>query len=275
MFGYIVYNQKQMSEVDLETYRSYYCGLCKCLARQFGLPASLTLSNDMTFLTILLSGLYEPDDVVTQERCMIHPLSSHQVRRNRYIEYGAHMTILMAYYKSLDDIKDEHKHHLIYHALKKPFQKIQVLYPRQIRTIEEELEVIARLEKDNSTDLDALCNSFGRALGGIFMMYEDIWADELYEVGYQIGRFIYLLDAYDDLDDDLKHHQFNALRERSLEDGFEDDIFDILEMFMSEATLSFETLPIIRNREILRNILYSGVWARYNGIRYKDQKGES
>ena len=108
MFGYIVVNQSEMKFKEYDVYRSYYCGLCQSLKERYGVLGQLSLNYDMTFILMLLTGLYEPEDVVGQCRCVAHPFEKHQIRRNLFTDYVADMTVLFACYKAEDDWEDEH-----------------------------------------------------------------------------------------------------------------------------------------------------------------------
>ncbi len=272
MFGYIVTNQAKLSDEEKEIYHSYYCGLCHSIKKEYGSLATTVHSNDMTFLTILLSGLYEPDTLIAKESCSVHPLKKHLSRENIYSIYSAKMTIILSYYKCLDDVHDEGKHKMMLKKLTQPFQDVSQEFPDKIKRIDEALKTISSLEKENCDDLDLLCNTFGKVMGEIVAYDDPDWSEELYTLGYNMGKFIYLMDAYDDIESDIKKNQFNPFKKKYSQKDFDTQIHDLLEMFMSEATLAFERLPIIENSGILRNILYSGVWSRYTGIQEKRNK---
>ena len=101
-------------------------------------------------------------------------------------------------------------------------------------------------------------------MGEIMACKKDLWEKDLRELGFYLGKYIYLLDAYEDLEKDKEAGSFNPLIDLSETESFEEQIFAILEMMMAEAALRFERLPILENEQILRNILYSGVWSRYD-----------
>ena len=109
MFGYIAINKAEMKFRDFDIYHAYYCGLCKDLKERYGRSGQITLSYDMTFLIILLSGLYEPPAEDSIRNCVAHPFQKHAVRTNEITQYAADMNIVLSYYKCLDDWTDEHK----------------------------------------------------------------------------------------------------------------------------------------------------------------------
>ena len=104
----------------------------------------------------------------------------------------------------------------------------------------------------------------------------DIWEEDLRKFGFYLGKFIYILDAYDDLEEDLKTGSYNPLKtlKKQCEDleTYEQRVKEILLMMMAEATAVFEKLPCLLDAEILRNILYSGVWSKYNKIQKERQE---
>ena len=137
MFGYIVVNQSEMKFKEYDVYRSYYCGLCQSLKERYGVLGQLSLNYDMTFILMLLTGLYEPEDVVGQCRCVAHPFEKHQIRRNLFTDYVADMTVLFACYKAEDDWEDEHSlKGLAYsYLLGKKCRKKPLLYADKVRSI--------------------------------------------------------------------------------------------------------------------------------------------
>ena len=109
-------------------------------------------------------------------------------------------------------------------------------------------------------------------LGEIMNWKNDVWADMIRETGFYLGKFIYLMDAYEDIEDDLKNHNYNPLKNIYTKPEFEDMIHQILTMMMAECSKAFEQLPLIDDIDILRNVLYSGVWYRYEQVREKREK---
>lgn len=271
MFGYVVVNKPELKIKDFDIYQSFYCGLCSSLHTEYGRVGQIALNFDMTFLNILLSGLYEPDEDLKEERCIMHPLHKHKRRCNATSSYAADMTILLTYLKCDDDVQDEHKKasYLMRRLLARKFQEVQGRYPKKVDSILEVLRKNAQLEKQCSEDLDTLASLTGRMMGEIFSYREDAWNASLYQMGDYLGRFIYLIDAYDDLEDDKKKGEFNPFLTYEHKTDFDDWVKEILELMMAQCCDAFERLPILTYSDILRNILYSGVWAKYETVRKK------
>ena len=150
--------------------------------------------------------------------------------------------------------------------------KIKEIYPDKCLKIEQELNLSAELEKMNTDDIDAIAGASGHMLGTIFSYKDDEWSKALYETGFYLGKYIYLADAYEDTEKDIRKNNFNLFKNKVNNNDFESYIEDILSMMISSCASAFETLPIFEYREILRNILYSGIWTRYEIIKKRKEK---
>lgn len=265
MFGYVTANYKALSEEDREQYRQYYCGLCRALERRYGNFSRLTLNNDMTFLLILLSSLYEPDEETKKGRCLTHPLKRRTYITSELCGYCTDMTILLSYLKCLDDRMDDSslRGKAGAAALVKPYEKVKERYPQKVDKIAGYILEINAYEAKGGRDIDVPINLSGKLLGEVFRYRKDSWGDDLHALGEGLGRFIYLMDAYDDLPSDVKKGRYNALRNYRQQNDFETFCEDGLLMMIAECTQVFETLPLEKHLSILRNVLYSGVWMRY------------
>lgn len=264
MFGYVNVYGPELKMKDFYKYKAYYCGLCKTLHEKFGRTGQMTLSYDMTFLIILLNSLYETEMLQTKDRCLRHPVKTHDSLRNEITEYVADMNIALSYYHLLDNWEDERS--LLGLAgsavLKRDYKKISSKYPRQCRVIRESLERLHEAEKRKETDLDLVSRYFGELMGEIFVCKEDAWEETLRKTGFFLGKFIYLLDAFDDLKQDIEKGNYNPLIPICEEEGFDRKCEDMLAMMMSEAAREFEKLPCLTDIDILRNIIYVGVWSK-------------
>lgn len=269
MFGYVTVCEPELKVKDLKKYRAYYCGLCRTLKEDYGFMGQMTLTYDMTFAVILLSSLYETIAKHEEHRCKVHPVKRQHMLRNEITSYAAAMNVLLAYYHMEDDWQDDHKvsslmtKSLIQGKAKKIIEK----YPRQSKVIQQSLRELGECERENSMDIDRAAGCFGRLMAELFVWKEDIWEKTLRKMGFYLGKFIYLMDAYEDIEEDLKQGRYNPFTELYKKETFEQDCQQILKMMMAETSKVFEQLPILEDAEILRNILYAGVWTRYGQIR--------
>ncbi len=278
MFGYININQKELSEESKKIYQAYYCGLCQKLKTNCGTKGQMLLSYDLTFLIVLLTGLYELENTETEFTCPLHPTKKRTSYINEATEYAADMNLILAYQNLLDDWKDEKSYtkKAFVKILDKDYTRIVSKYPRQVRALEEFMRKTAEAEKNKETNLDLVAGLTGEMLGEIMCWREDEWQEELRTLGFYMGKFIYLMDAYEDYDADQKKNCYNPLVYMEKENDQEFDTFCklLLTSMMSECAKSFERLPILLHADILRNILYSGVWSRYEYLQLRKKKLE-
>ena len=273
MFGYINVNGAQLSEENKKIYQSYYCGLCRKLKEFCGKKGQALLNYDMTFLALFLSALYEPQEQAKECRCIFHPMKEKTVIHNEYIDYAAAMTVALTYHKALDDWNDERKFVSLRYSklLENSYQKVKKKYPRQCESIEKSLWQQNLVEKDSMASPDDAINYSGLMLKELFVYKEDFWSNCLRSFGYELGRFIYLMDAAMDYEKDFKKNNYNPLFKMNKKP---EEIKDLLEMIIGNATLEFEKLPIVQDENLLRNILYGGVWQQYyEKLREKERKG--
>lgn len=271
MFGYVTICEPELKVKDLKKYRAYYCGLCRALKEEYGFMGQMTLTYDMTFAIILLSSLYEDVADSEKHRCKAHPVKRQMMLRNEITSYAAAMNVLLAYYHMDDDWRDDRKvtSYMAKSVIHGRVKKIIEQYPRQSEAIRSSLAELAMCEKENSMDLDRTAGCFGRLMEELFLYREDMWERNLRKMGFFLGKFIYLMDAYEDLAKDLKKDRYNPLRKIYGEPDYEQRIKQILCMMIAESTAEFERLPCLVDVDILRNILYDGVWNRYNKILMK------
>ncbi len=279
MFGYVLVNKPELKIKEFDIYRSYYCGVCNSLKKRHGLAGRMTLNYDMTFLAMLLSDLYDKEDCDAFCRCLAHPVSKHREKRNEFSDYCADMCVYLAYYKVADDWNDERKlgSFIAMKILSSAAKKVRRLYPEKTGVIEAKLDLLRIAEKADDIPLDKVARLFGEIMGESFVYKNDFWKDDLYKVGFYLGKFIYLLDAYEDVEKDIASGAYNPFKElykksvdKDEKDKFDNQVLNILLLMIGECTDAFEKLPLIENVEILRNILYSGVWVRYN----KNKQGQ-
>lgn len=277
MFGYVIVDKPELKFREFDTYRAYYCGLCRSLKNRHGLTGQLTLSYDMTFLVMLLTSLYEPDISHGTCKCAAHPFKEQRTSVSIYSDYVADMNVILSYYKCIDDWQDEKKlSRLAFSKLIKSsaFAPAPMMnsshtsfaphpfidYTEKSDKICEYLSLLHENENNGITDIDTMAGIFGNIMSIIFTPHHDEWTSTLSRMSFFLGKFIYILDAYDDVEKDLKNNNYNPLKELSMKPDFKETVFSMLKMMMAECASAFEFLPIVDNIEILRNILYAGVW---------------
>lgn len=260
MFGYLVVNPTQLDKGDKNLYRSFYCGLCHQLFNDYGNSGRRTLSYDLTFVLITLASVYDEQPRYFKERCPIHPLFPHQYLTVDCMGFAAAMNMLLYYYKCLDDYQDEGKEKALKKAqkLQESIDVIQQQYPIQSSRIRELLDEIHAIERKNILNPDIPANTFGLLMAEVFSYRDDEKKEALRSFGYQLGKFIYLMDACLDLRYDIRNELYNPLVALDTSNYGE-----VLELVISDTIKEYEKLPKTDYHSIMENVLYSGVWTRY------------
>lgn len=275
MFGYIKTCTPELLVKENEFYRALYCGLCRTMGRMKK-AFSFSLSYDFVFLALVRMGTSDRScDPVEfgKKRCLAHPLARRPyVKENPSLRYTASAASLLLYYDLLDDIDDERGFRRLFAKLCVPSSKR--LFNRSKKTcdisdiepiVKDELEGIANAEKALSESPYPPADHFGALLGAIFShgVTTDALRRCLYELGFHVGRWIYMVDALDDIPSDLKSGGYNpfVVSGEYATDGFESRISDALKLELSEAVRALDLIDF-NDRGILsivHNILCLGM----------------
>lgn len=262
MFGYVAANGAELNKEQKKRYGAVYCGICRRIRDSGSQLARLGLSYDMAFLALLLMSLYEPEEAGSKHACALHPFRTYT--QNEYINYAADMNIALGYYNCMDDYHDEGKlaAKLAAELFAKPLPRIRQVYHRQCEAIEKCIEELSRLERENCQNPDACAACFGRLMGEILVYREDRWAGALRQMGMALGRFIYLADAATDYRRDKKTGQYNPFLSMGMAEDW-NAWEQYLVLAMGRCTEHYEQLPLVQDKGLLDNILYSGIWLEY------------
>lgn len=277
MFGFILPNIESLEDEEKKRYRAAYCGVCRSLKQRYGQLPCVTVSFDMTFLALVLGSLYEPQETKGAARCPLHPAKPQAFAQSEYSNYAADLSVAFAYHKLLDDWHDDHtiKSRAAAFALAGAYRKAKKRIPQECRAIEEalaEIQVMEKqlLEQNESLPLDAPANRFGLLLGDIFAHKNDFWVTDLRRFGARLGKFVYVMDAAMDLEEDLRTGSYNPFKYM---DHDPQALRDNLEYLAASMTEVFERLPLERDLHLLRSVLYAGVWQRFEAKENKSHDG--
>ena len=267
MFGYVSANYRELTQAQKERYGGIYCGICRRIRQQSGNISRLGLSYDMAFLALLHMSLYEPEETTSQNVCLMHPVKRRLWVDSEAVRYSADMNVALAYYKFLDDWHDDGKYTALAmaKAMEVPAKAIEERYPRQCSAIRTCIGELSRLERENCANPDLPAGSFGTLMAELLVFRQDHWEDALRQMGDALGRFIYLMDAAMDYERDQKHKKYNPFLAMGQPDPGRWE--EYLVNTMGRCTEAFERLPLVQDKDLLDNILYSGVWIQYRGKR--------
>ncbi|SHJ92358.1 hypothetical protein SAMN02745248_01331 [Hathewaya proteolytica DSM 3090] len=273
---------------DYEKFKAYYCGLCHSIKRQFGNLPRFTLNYDMTFLAVLLDSLSEEKTNYKVIRCAAHPSKKKIiVESNSAIDYAAYCNVMLTYYKLLDDGKDDKNiFKTILSKSLRPYLKKYSDYSIEQYTSEKltELNKMENPPYDN-LNLDVIAEPFAMLTGNLMGCYnigKEIQAN-LNFLGYNIGKWIYIIDAYDDLKADMEKNKFNAInvifnKHNSKYEDFVHDIEGRIDFSLSSCAVnslnSFKKLPIKKNQDLLYNIIELGLMEKMDNIFKRSESNE-
>lgn len=276
MFGYIFPDKPELKVKEFELFKAYYCGLCKTIGGSSGQLGRLALNYDSAFLGMLLSSFNEGPEVIKFEKCIAHPfIKKPMIKDSIILEYASDINIILAYYKLQDDIKDEKsiKSMGFMGLLNRAYRKSIVRNIEKGRIIKERLSELSNLEKKGCKSVDESAEPFAKLTEEIFA-YESLCKNKNTEkllrwFGYNIGKWIYILDAYDDIEKDIKNKNFNPILSQFCYNNekvvdFKDRVYEntkfTLVYTLGEVSKAFELLEIKKNREIIENIIYGGMY---------------
>lgn len=266
MFGYVAADLKRLNDEQRRRYNACYCGLCHTLHERHGLLARMTLTYDMTFLVMLLNSLYEPYELRGEARCPTHPIKQRGYWQSEITDYAADMNIALAYLNCIDDWEDDLNAAAFAEAklMKASYEAICEKYPRQCEAIKSGMQRLKEIEDSFKPLPDEASSCFGQLMAELFVHKEDRWSDELRSLGAALGQFIYVMDACIDLRDDKRYYKYNPFVKLYGRLDEMESFRDILQMLMGSCVFHFDRLPLVRDADILKNILCSGVWSKFN-----------
>ena len=266
VFGFVVADAGALSEEEKERYRAVYCGLCLALRDRYGQLSRACLTYDLTFFVLLCNSLHEPAETQGASHCMMHPTPAapRPWARSAWTDYAADLSVALAYHKGLDDVADDGdlKARAAERLLAGAYEQARTRIPEQCAEIERTMAVIRAIEQGGAADdPDAAAHEFGRMLGRLFARDQGFWTAAMEELGCGLGRFIYLMDAAVDFDDDAASGSYNPFVALGSD---AEAVRATLALAAADAAAPYERLPLVQDAHLMDSILYSGVWAQFN-----------
>ncbi len=271
MFGYIKIERAELRIREYEYYRAAYCGLCRSMGKCTGQCSRLTLSYDFAFLAHVRMLLDGETGRIRPRRCIVHPIRKRQMMEpNDSLRYCAYASVILAFEKCRDDVADERGlcrmvARLRCLFLRGAYRRAKKAYPALCDTVRAHLMRLGEEETRQTPLVDTVAAIFGELLGDVTahgLSGED--ARLAHKIGFEVGRFIYLMDALDDLEKDAKRGRFNPFLllyggpvpnedRRGLRDALIAGLFDL------EKAIDLLPDGNATAREILHNVLYLGM----------------
>lgn len=283
MFGYIKPNNPYLYLKDETLYKALYCGVCKSIGKTCGQRARFTLSYDMAFLSAITHNILGKDIIINKERCVAHQIKKRPISQPDDIScMVACINVILAYYKVKDDIFDEKKGGFKSSFITKGYKKAKKLYPNIDDIVKSGYEKLLVLEKQNTDSIDIVSDCFAKMMqdisSQIFKEYKTEYTEGLF---YALGKWVYLIDALDDYDKDVKKGNFNVLYNaykkpdyKTLINESKEDICFIFNGIFSQIINNYNNVKTKYNTDLVVNILTRGIPSMTNQILKKGIKND-
>ena len=270
MFGYVKAYKPELRIKEYEMYKAVYCSVCKEIGKEYGFVTRFALSYDFTFLMMLYISVREDCISVKRGRCVYNPAKACNFLENKLPKMPLAASQIMFYYKLTDNITDEGLIKSAYYRFlrlftKKGYKKAVNEFPEINSIFSEYYNSQTDIENKNVQNIDLAADPTAKMLSNLFSLCA-VGSENraLKRLGYCMGRWIYILDAANDLKEDIKKEKYNPLKEEAEGvDDLDDFISKMLEgslnLCIAESAKAFELIDIKRFKNILGNIIYLGL----------------
>lgn len=281
MFGYVTINKPELKTKEYEAYKGVYCTLCKEMGKEYGLLSRFLLSYDGAFFVMYKLGLSNDEIAVSNSRCSFNPCKKcMKITCTNYIyKLACAITVILAYFKLEDNLHDSNFLKKIILYILYPYfsfikNKAKKKYPQIFDIVNKGMTEQFALENKDEISPDKSAHPTAEILSELFSFSETGDDKEnAKQFGYQLGRVVYFLDAFDDYEKDLKDNSFNPFKNC-------DDIVEIsthtINMSIGALTETFKKQQFNNFSTIIENIIYDGLSLQMDRIvkRYRGDISE-
>ena len=269
MFGYVKTDLANMYVKDTVLYKAMYCGLCKAIGKVSGLRGRLVLNYDLTFLSVLMHNLTDTDVKIEKQRCVIHAIIKRPVAvPDLLTERVAALNVILARYKLNDDVMDNRKGRLKRAFFAKAYKRAKKREPLLDEIVRKRYAELVKYEKKNCDSIDMVADPFGNMMQDVTEeLLGEKCTEMVKELAYNLGKWIYLIDAVDDFDKDKKKKNFNVFINVYPDIETKDKLLEIKqkEIIMVFATVLTRINELARtldykfNHDLIDNVLIRGL----------------
>ncbi|MBO5889502.1 MAG: hypothetical protein J6Q58_05120 [Clostridia bacterium] len=268
MFGYISPDKPHLYLKDDVLYKALYCGICKSLKQKTGQISRFTLSYDMAFMSALAHNIMGIDVDIEKKRCIAHAIKKRPIAKPDKISLMlASLNVILTYYKLKDDVLDEKKGGIKSSIFYNAYKKAKREYPQIDLTVKTCYERLLKLERENTDSIDIVSDCFAEMLKEIsVVLFEDKSTEYTQNLTYAIGKWIYLIDALDDYDKDIKKQNYNVFYNvykssdyLTLIKEHEKDIVFVFSTIFIQISENYSKIPMQYNTDLVVNILTRGI----------------
>ena len=284
MFGYVLPDKPNMFMKDYALYRAFYCGLCKSIGKKCSEVMRFTTNYDITFLNVLYHAIFDQDVVIKEETCVLGPFKKKPiVQDDELTQIIIDVNNILGHYKCVDDIKDNKsasKWMFDKMILKKHYKRAKVNLEVIDKLVSNGYEKLRELEKKECKSVDIVADPFANIMKGIAKeLFKDKYNDSIGDMMYALGKWVYVVDAIDDIDDDYNGKKFNLflfdyeyIDKKTFLIEKHDDLEFILKNCYKTIVDNFNNLKVKKYEGVLTNILWYGIKAKTEEILSRSEK---
>lgn len=273
MFGYVKPFKPHLRICEFETYNAVYCGLCKILGKSYGFMSRMTLSYDFAFLGLMALALNDSEIELEPQHCIAHPFRKKTcLKSSDGLDYTAASASILIYNKIKDDFNDKRFIGKLIPLFmlcvtKKAYKKAVIKYPELSEYISKQMKQQAKLENENCKSIDRASEPSSNILAEIAsgLSEDETQKRILHRFGYLLGRYIYIADAFDDIEKDFHSRGFNplilgdsAVHELNLNE-IQKRTEDSINFTLGALADVYVQINIKRYKTIIDNIVYLGL----------------
>ncbi len=276
MFGYVVVDKEKLTPQENALYRAFYCGVCKTVKQEYGNLTRVCTTYDITFLSILSHDCLNYPVQLTNENCIANPFQKKLiVKDNPLMRKVSAIAVLLVYYKLQDDIIDGKKSRKILNTLfSKQVKKAQLIFPEADGIIDSYYQKLRAMEQENEKIIDKVSDCFGSMLKELLTLVIPSCDENVYSLAYNVGKYIYLIDAVDDIEEDAKSGNYNPFlacygefenREAFMGKHGKEMEFSVYGT-INKAVCAFNDRNYNQSYSLLKNIMHHGLKRRADDV---------
>lgn len=268
MFGYLKPDKPYLYLKDETLYNALYCGICKSIKKTSGNASRFALSYDVAFLSALTHNICGVDVDIKRKRCVAHPIKSRPIASVDEISKKlASLNIILARYKLRDDVLDEHKGSFKIAFISTGYKRAKKLQPEMDKIVCDGYKNLLSLEQKGEKSVDIVSDSFATMMAKISnVLFGEFSTEYTYNLVYAIGKWVYLIDALDDYDKDIKNKSYNvfynAYGQNSYAEFIEKNSSEIAFIFntvLAQISENYKQIPKKFNGDLVENVLFKGI----------------
>lgn len=264
MFGYVTVNKPELKIKEYEAYKGVYCTLCKEMGKEYGFLSRFLLSYDGTFYVVYKLGLSKDNINVTNSHCSFNPCKKCMkiTCDSNIYKLACAITVILAYFKLVDNINDSKFLKKLFLYIIYPYfallkNKAKKKYPQIFEIVEKGMTEQFNLEKEKQVSLDKSAHPTAEILSSLFAYGEcEDNKETASQFGYQLGRVVYFLDAFDDYEKDKRDNTFNPLKYC---DNIVETATQAINLSIGALIEAFKKQKFNNFSAVIENVIYDGL----------------